>query len=191
MPKRYKLKLIPKIPEFIHEDPLAPVYNETARANKALRDYALMGAGRSLHGLENRYIAMEAECKKNPARHLEKPPTTRWMTIGNWSSQFRWQERIKVHDEIVRKAEEERYLEDKLKWREHRLRAAKNLLSKAVVALNNHEGPATLSQIAKALETAMKELRVEFGEEQQITSSNDVTIRVVRENKKITSGEED
>lgn len=184
------MKFLKAIESFQLDDPLAPTPTESARANKALQDYAHMGSRRSLHGLEKRYMAMDEEWKKNPSR-TEKPPSTRWMTISNWSSVFRWQERVRVYDEQVRKAEEERYLDDKLKWRDLRMKAAKNLLTKAIVALNNHEGRDNLAQISRALEAAMKELRIEFGEEQQISTANEISIRVIREDKKsIASGEE-
>lgn len=179
------MKLIKPIPAFDEEDPLAPVDGESVRASQALKDYALMGAGRSLKALHKRYELMDAEWKKNKLGPVQAPPTTRWMTLSNYSVKYRWQERVKLFDEIIRLKEMATYEADRKKWREHRLAAAKNLLSKAILGLNGIDPThSNIAQIARSLQTAMNELRVEFGEDQKLTTGNDITIRVVREDKK-------
>ncbi len=171
---------IKPIEAFDQEDPLAPVGDESARASQALRDYAMMGSRRGLRAIESRYIAMEEEWKKNKAR-TDRPPTVRWMTISNWSVKYRWIERAKAYDEVMRLKSQQEFLEDQIKWRKHRLNSVKSLLSKAIAGLQNFDpSRATLSEITRALEIANNQLRIEFGEEKQI-KSGDITITVRRE----------
>jgi hypothetical protein len=177
------MRLIKQITSFDPEDPLAPVDPETRIANRALLDYAQMGPKRAMKQLEARYKEMEAEWKKNPKR-VQRPPTISWVTLSNWSSAFRWRERTAAYDELVRKEELTRYMEDRVKWREHRLKAAKGLLSKALIGLQGIDPThANLAQISKAIQTAMEELRIEFDEE-NARAKGDIVIRVVREDKK-------
>lgn len=179
------MKLIKPIDAFDPDDPLAPVENESRRAAQALKDYALMGSTRSIKALHKRYELMDAEWRKNKLGAVQAPPTTRWTTLSNYSVKFRWQERVHAYDEQIRRKEQETFESDRIRWREHRLRAAKNLLSKAIAGLNDLDvKDASLTQIARALQTAMNELRVEFGEEQRLTTSTDITVRVIREDKK-------
>ena len=67
-------------------DPLAQVEGETPKANLALRDYALLGGGRSLRSLQKEYQAR--------AERGERPPTVRMATLEEWSSKNRWQARV-------------------------------------------------------------------------------------------------
>jgi hypothetical protein len=180
------MKSIKPIDEFDREDPLKPVGDEPAKASQALLDYALMGASRSLRELLKCYQIVGEEWAKNKPREFQRPPTTRLHTLENYSVKYRWQERVKAYDELLRLNELRDFEADRKKWREHRLKAAKNLLIKAVVALNlNDLSNANLAQIARAMQTAMNALRVEFGEERQLSTANDLTIRVIREDKAV------
>lgn len=79
-----------------------PEMGESRAANQGLRDYALMGARRSLRELVERY---------NNVPSTEKPPTRYFNTIGRWSQNYEWVARVNRHDEI----EQERAIEE---WRE-------------------------------------------------------------------------
>lgn len=89
------------------DDPLARVKGETTKANSALRDYALMGAGRSLRKLHERYQSVSESSS-------EEPPTQRLPTILNWSTRWDWQARIAEWDAI-------QFEREKAKWEERRL----------------------------------------------------------------------
>src|SRR5689334_17099013 len=114
------MKHVKPVESFNIEDPLAPVDGEPIRANRALRDYALMGSRRSIKALLDRYVIMEDEWSKNKTR-IDRPPTVRWMTLSNYSVKYRWVERAKANDEILRLAEQAKFQDDRLKWRQHRL----------------------------------------------------------------------
>lgn len=78
------------------QDPLARYIGETRRANDALRDYWLMGPGRSLRKLLDCYCRqIESETD------TREPPTRRGATLFLWSSKYRWQARIDRAKEIL------------------------------------------------------------------------------------------
>ena len=167
---------------FIPEDPLARVKGESARASQALLDYALMGGRRSLRQLITRYQAAREAYTKDPINN-SLPPTVRYTTLAQWSARNHWQERVKIYDEHVRLREQEKFEDERKRWREMRLKAAQGLLSKAAKALNEYKpSRASLSEITRALQVAHDELRIEFGEEDQIKTP-EVVITVRREDK--------
>ena len=69
-------------------DPLALRAGESKRANIALRDYADMGAGRSIRALAERYRQQAASGAQ------AKPSTARLPTLWGWSKRFEWQLRV-------------------------------------------------------------------------------------------------
>ena len=76
-------------------EPLGRAAGERAKTNRALNDYYLMGAGRSIRKLcalyrERYQAAIEGESKTG------FPPTRRLTTLLNWSRHFHWQERVKA-----------------------------------------------------------------------------------------------
>ena len=77
--------------EFDHADPLALAGGETQRANLALRDYALLGPGRSLARL--------VECYQTAPK---PPPTRRLETVKDWSARFAWQARVALYERQIR-----------------------------------------------------------------------------------------
>lgn len=78
------------------DDPLARCTGERRDANDALRDYWLMGPGRSVRGLLEQYRQQSAI--DPPA---EIPPTVRLRTLFAWSSRYRWQARVDRAKEIA------------------------------------------------------------------------------------------
>ena len=78
-----------EVPPFDIEKPLAQIPGESDLANAALRDYALMGAGRSLRKLWKKYTT------DRPAT-APLPPTQYLATLKTWSSTLGWQARVKA-----------------------------------------------------------------------------------------------
>lgn len=80
------------------DHPLDRCKGETRRANDALRDYWLMGPGRSLAKLRQSYI--------EPTSH---PPSRHLRTLAGWSTKYAWQARIdrakKILDDEIAQAE--------------------------------------------------------------------------------------
>ncbi len=70
---------------FSGDSPLSRIANETIKANTALMDYWLMGAGRSLEKLRKSYV-------KSPSSN--EPPSVHLRTLQKWSSRHHWQARI-------------------------------------------------------------------------------------------------
>ena len=84
---------------WLKDDPLARSrFNgrlETARAHRALLDYAMLGAGRSLAKLHQQYT------EGTP----ETPPTRSLDVLKHWSSRFDWQARVVCFSELEAEAE--------------------------------------------------------------------------------------
>ena len=75
------------------DNPLARARGETRKANEALRDYVLMGGGRSLRLLQERY--------RTQLEHGSGTvPTTRWATLSHWSSHYAWQARLDRFEDL-------------------------------------------------------------------------------------------
>lgn len=89
---------------------------ESAKAAAAFHDYCLLGSGRSLATLAQKYGK-----KPTYIRQLER-----------WSSQYHWQERVKHYEEEQYKAEEEAIAEERKKV----LRSEYALMHKRVHLLN-------------------------------------------------------
>ncbi len=70
---------------------LAQRDGETDKAYAAFVDYALMGPGRSLRKLWDRYRG-----QNGGKAGAEKPPSKRLATLETWSSKFAWQKRIEA-----------------------------------------------------------------------------------------------
>jgi hypothetical protein len=77
------------------DNPLGRAKGETRKANAALRDYVLMGAGRSLRGLHERYCLQSAH---DPP--TDTAPTRRFKTLASWSTKYDWQARVARFDEL-------------------------------------------------------------------------------------------
>ena len=71
------------------EAPLKRIQGESQKANDALHDYWLMGAGRSLRKLQAVYKQTTGE-----------PPTRSFNTLHKWSRVHNWQARIAAQKEI-------------------------------------------------------------------------------------------
>lgn len=104
-------------------DPLESIPGETVKSNIALRDYALMGAGRSYNALIDRYkevnrIYTESIPKERKKLGLTKPPTIHIGTIKSWGAKFDWQSRVARWDVINSEGMREVYLERQLQARE-------------------------------------------------------------------------
>lgn len=94
---------------FDRESPLERSGRESLRANQALRDYALMGPGRSLRKLlrqyreqsESRARALAAGGLRQPGESLAEPPTLREASLMTWSAAYAWQERVATWDALL------------------------------------------------------------------------------------------
>jgi hypothetical protein len=78
---------------------LAQRDGETSRAHAAFLDYVLMGPGRSLKKLCDRY---QTESGSSP-----KPPTKRLATLKGWSARHQWQDRLTAYQEERDRREQE------------------------------------------------------------------------------------
>lgn len=92
-----------------YDNPLqrCPEMGESRAANQGLRDYALMGARRSLRSLLAEYKKQKSS---NPST---KPPTCKFNTISRWSQNYDWVARVNRWQEL----EQERAIEERREWR--------------------------------------------------------------------------
>lgn len=162
---------------------------ETARANAALRDYALMGAGRDIRSLHKKYLEQMSWWKEQrgvqqPASGAlaQKPSTDKLNTLFTWSDTYEWMERVKRWDALQARREEEAFQADRAKWRGFRMDSAKGmfkLTARAMEILQGNmqpkEGPdhvvyppkeqPKLREVSSALGEVLGILRREFGDE--------------------------
>lgn len=86
------------------DHPLDRCRGETRRANDALRDYWLMGPGRSIEKLYEHY--RQEHDRETTGK---EPPTRCLRTLYGWSSKYQWQARIdrakKILDDEIAHAE--------------------------------------------------------------------------------------
>lgn len=129
-------------------DPLALVAGETERANAALRDYAMMGPGRSLLRLAEAYRTRTGGV-----------PTKQLSTLKAWSARYHWRERCyAVDDAYARKAHADVWAaRDRESLRIQRSYVA--LRRKALVAMRKADlSKVPLVQAARALDIANRGL---------------------------------
>ena len=117
---------------FDAENPLDRLPGESLRANQALRDYTLMGAGRSIRKLQARY--------KN---HGGSVPTRGLKTLLVWSSQHHWQARVAEWERLQARAEEAEWIDRRRQVREDEWKLGSDLLGLARSILA--EGPKFLT----------------------------------------------
>ncbi|MCK4958003.1 MAG: hypothetical protein KAT00_01350 [Planctomycetes bacterium] len=77
------------------ETPLERVKGESRKSNQALRDYAMMGSGRSLRKLAERY-----------KQYANEPPTRFNNTLATWSLKNHWVARVEAWTVIEHKREQ-------------------------------------------------------------------------------------
>jgi hypothetical protein len=145
-----------------HPDPLARREDmtppETARSNAALRDYALMGAGRDLRSLHQKYAEQmswwKEQTQPQPSERFpgvqrlasnplaQKPPTDKLNTLFTWSDKHEWQARVKRWDELQARKAEEAYEQERIEMRKLRRDAAQGamrLSTQMLVLLQQHK----------------------------------------------------
>lgn len=113
-------------------NPLAPTPDEPARASRALNDYALLGAGRTLAQLAEGY-------RTRPRSGPEKPPTRQLSQLKVWSTQWGWVARVAAYDaqiaEQARRAWEARWVERQAQLREQSWDAGQAAIARALELL--------------------------------------------------------
>lgn len=129
--------------DFDPTEPLAPVRSETKRANEALRDYARMGAARSLRKLLAIYLQRAVN------NDTTIPPTKSFHTIERWSYVFGWVARVNVFDELERRAADDLWKERRGKIREADFAVSEELraLADKIIA----QGPAFIKTTRKRI----------------------------------------
>lgn len=190
------------------DDPLAlqEEWRESRKANYALREYAMMGAGRSLSAVRDKFVRQyefwknQVSSRTEPA---EKPPTIKLRTLTKWCGEFQWVKRVERWDSLQARKAVVSYEEDRLQARRARLEAAKgtfDTVARALMMLRQAKfeprigpdgtsyppaiiGEVSLPALVTALEKAMTMLRVEYGEDidrLDVTSAGQpITIREV------------
>jgi len=141
-------------------EPLERQPKESKRANQALRDYALMGMGRTLRSLHRVYLR-QAEDKPG-----YQPPTCRNSTIFGWSMKFNWQERVGQWEQNNQRAEMTAYEQERKEDRAARIGLLKATRGKLVSRLNNIDS-STLewTQVLSGIRMVITELRKEYDDE--------------------------
>lgn len=150
--------------------PLVAVAGESRAANRALHDYARMGAGtRSLRGLLERYVQRASDA---PQTGGELPPTTKWGTLTAWSHRHAWGARCTRFDELQRAAELAAYAKRRAEDQTVRIQALQAYRGKVLRAMQNlTPETAGWADVTAALRMVTEELRREFGDDVQQVQS--------------------
>ena len=104
------------------ETPLEKTDGESKKANRALRDYAYMGMGRTLNSLAELY-------QKRAEEPGKKPPTVSRTTIGTWCFRARWVDRVGRWEDLEAEREED-------EWRQWRRQLRLREKEGAIALLN-------------------------------------------------------
>jgi hypothetical protein len=103
------------------DDPLFRNKGESRKANDALRAYYLMGSGRSLAKLHQKYT--EGAPESAPTCHLR--------TLKGWSTRFDWQARVDRAKELDDEAQLKQWEQRRREWKQEEWDVAHKLLEKA------------------------------------------------------------
>jgi len=145
-------------------DPFTHYPSETLRAAQAFRDYALMGAVRSIRKLLAVY-------NQQATQGQQKPPTISFTTLEHWSSRYDWQERVHEFDRQTKEADLAKFEADRNEWRTKRLQLLQATFGKAVKALNIIDPKdASWSEVLRAVEMVTIQLREEYGDKKAATA---------------------
>ena len=113
-------------------DPLDRRTGETTKANRALRDYAAMGPGRSLRLLSQQY-------QNIPETELP-PPSLSFPTLKLWSAKHKWTDRVAEWDaeqnQLLDEQNTEMWLARMAKLREQEWEHSQALIERAQEMLN-------------------------------------------------------
>jgi len=90
-------------------DPLKLAEGESAKANSALADYALLGPGRSITALHRKYT--------DPSPGVPRGASISLRVLKGWSAAYGWQERVAQYDGLV---QERQRAETEKRWSERR-----------------------------------------------------------------------
>lgn len=112
------------------QDPLGQGDGESLRANQALRDYCLMGSGRSLRSLLKVYLEREAA-----SNQAEKPPTNSFSTLGTWSTLYQWVPRARDYDRLEHASRLTMRQQRMVEWEKRSWEVAEQMLEKATQML--------------------------------------------------------
>lgn len=99
---------------------------ETPKAFQALTDYCLLGPGRSLAKLLDRY-----RHQSDPEPSPETPPTLRLRTLKAWSIRWRWQARVAAFDQAQQEKDLAAWVDRQRALREREWDYAQRLLARA------------------------------------------------------------
>jgi len=94
-----------------------------------LRDYALMGGGRTLRGLFLQYRSKtDTHLKTETGRVIalrmpdgnigRVPPTRRWASISDWSRRYAWTKRVEAWEKLLLQEDERRWMQRRREERE-------------------------------------------------------------------------
>lgn len=137
-------------------DPLAADDGETTKANQALRDYALLGSGRSLKKLCQKYEQLRQAGS-------DQPPTTRLPTLEQWSKENKWQARVADYDRLLFLERDNLRRRRFQEWEDRSWTVANDLMGKAeqmlkfpLVETVTRDGQTTVSPARWSLDTVSR-----------------------------------
>ena len=144
--------------------PLERCSGESRKSNAALRDYALMGDGRSVRALQKRYAA-----QVTGGGQASSPPTKQLTTLFTWSARYDWVARVRRFDQLSQEAALREFQRRRVADREVRIKALEGWRSMLIKAMSSvNPASASFSDVTHGLRMVTEELRREYGEVDQV-----------------------
>lgn len=165
------------VPEFMFDmdAPLRRMDPENSAQIRAFTDFALMGPGRSLPKLQQRYEKQQQDFLEYSASPTVwpstravplEPPTLSGSTLDSWSQRFKWQQRAGRHDEMQVELDRLEYEAQRAKVRAERravLELTLTRLKAALASLNPQD--ASWSDVVNGISKISDQLRTEFADD--------------------------
>ena len=150
--KKPKKTTKPEGRQWDYNDPLESIDKETVKSNAAMRDYALMGPGRSFQALTDQYREIsQSYTKATPAKRrkdgIRKPPTIHISSLKNWSRRWDWVARVARWDVIQSDGQREVYQRRQLEIREKDWELGEKLRDKVYELIDDLENFKTTETI--------------------------------------------
>jgi hypothetical protein len=160
---------------------------ETARAGAAFEAYKMLGPGRSLTRLRDKFVEQAAQARNNPG-NTPLPPTTSHETLLEWSAAFDWQARIVDWEREAERARKQ----ELLRQIERQARATAQLMQQVgqgalgVVAMGLNafvdedtgalKGRLTARDLAILMRASAEVLQLAQGQPINLTQTDDLTV---------------
>lgn len=139
------------------QNPLGRVIGEPRQAARALTEYYLLGANRTIDRLHAKYAEQLVQDPTSDVPHVSL------RALRDWSLRYQWKERIEQQELLLAEADLREFHELRKVLRRRRQAAIIEFFEKTLVGVQLYTPKPTSPQAAaKALALALDQMRIEF-----------------------------